>query len=89
MVESKLTIRHPAVAGTFYPSRAERLQAEVDRLLAEAKQADLPPVRALIAPHAGYRYSGPIAASAFRQLKACPTTAVAPSTSWDPPTTSS
>ena len=72
MVESTLTIRRPAVAGTFYPSRAERLQAEVDRLLAEAKLVDLAPVRALIAPHAGYRYSGSIAASAFRQLQACP-----------------
>ncbi len=72
MAESKLTIRHPAVAGTFYPCRAERLQAEVDRMLAEAKQVDLPPVQALIAPHAGYRYSGPIAASGFRQLQQLP-----------------
>ena len=72
MVENTLTIRRPAVAGTFYPSRAERLQAEVDRLLAEAKLVDLAPVRALIAPHAGYRYSGSIAASAFRQLQSLP-----------------
>ena len=72
MAENTLTIRRPAVAGTFYPSRPERLQIEVNRLLAEAQQADLPPVRALIAPHAGYRYSGPIAASAFRQLQSLP-----------------
>ena len=71
MDETKLT-RRPAVAGTFYPGRPERLQAEVDRLLAEAKEADLPPVRALIVPHAGYRYSGPIAANGFRQLQRLP-----------------
>ena len=37
MAESTLTIRRPAVAGTFYPSRPERLQIEVDRLLSEAQ----------------------------------------------------
>ncbi len=39
-------------------------------MLSQAQDAGLGPVRALIAPHAGYRYSGPIAASAFRQLQA-------------------
>lgn len=72
MSESTLSRRRPAVAGMFYPSRPERLQAEVNRLLAEAEPADLPAVRALIVPHAGYRYSGPIAASAFRQLGKLP-----------------
>ena len=43
MDESTLTIRHPAVAGTFYPGRPERLQIEVNRLLSESQQADLPP----------------------------------------------
>lgn len=64
--------RHPAVAGAFYPGHRERLQAEVNRLLAEAKDAGLPPVAALIVPHAGYRYSGPVAASGFRQLQGRP-----------------
>jgi MEMO1 family protein len=62
------TIRPPAVAGTFYPDRPEALRAEVEHLLSQAQNAGLEPVRAMIAPHAGYRYSGPIAASAFRQL---------------------
>lgn len=69
MIDSSPIIRRPAVAGTFYPSRPDRLRAEVDRLLAEATEANLPPVKALIAPHAGYRYSGPVAATAFRQLQ--------------------
>jgi MEMO1 family protein len=62
------TIRPPAVAGTFYSDRPEKLAAAVESLLGQAQDAGLGPVRALIAPHAGYRYSGPIAASAFRQL---------------------
>jgi hypothetical protein len=64
------TIRPPAVAGTFYSDRPEKLAAAVESLLGQAQDAGLAPVRALIAPHAGYRYSGPIAASAFRQLRA-------------------
>jgi len=63
-------IRPPAVAGTFYSDRPERLAAAVESLLGQAQDAGLGPLRALIAPHAGYRYSGPIAASAFRQLQA-------------------
>ncbi len=63
------TIRPPAVAGTFYSDRPERLAAAVENLLDQAHDAGLGPVRAVIAPHAGYRYSGPIAASAFRQLR--------------------
>ncbi len=62
------TIRPPAVAGTFYSDRPDKLAAAVESLLSQAQDAGLQSVRALIAPHAGYRYSGPIAASAFRQL---------------------
>lgn len=63
------TIRRPAVAGTFYPSQPARLRSEIGRLLAEAQEVGLPPLRGLITPHAGYRYSGPVAASGFRQLQ--------------------
>jgi len=59
-------VRPPAVAGAFYPARPEPLRDAVRRFLAEASP---PPVqgvvRALVAPHAGYIYSGPIAASAY------------------------
>ncbi len=65
---STTTVRPPAVAGMFYPGTAERLGEEVGDLLGQAHDAGLAAVRALIAPHAGYRYSGPIAASAYRQL---------------------
>jgi hypothetical protein len=60
-------IRKPAVAGTFYPAEPARLNRMIETFLAEAKAkgpgAERP--KALIAPHAGYIYSGPIAGSAF------------------------
>jgi len=61
-------IRAPAVAGMFYPSDPDALRGAVLRLLADAEREQHPPV-AMIAPHAGYMYSGPIAASAFAQLE--------------------
>jgi AmmeMemoRadiSam system protein B len=60
--------RPPAVAGTFYPRDPEKLAAAVDRLLAEAPTAAGACPKALIVPHAGYIYSGPIAASAFARV---------------------
>ena len=64
--------RKMAVAGLFYPSNPHTLQAQVDDLLAAANTPDpnlSASVRALVAPHAGYVYSGPIAASAYAHLK--------------------
>jgi len=63
-------IRQPAVAGLFYPADADSLRSVVRRYLAQAEAAsDVPsePAKALIVPHAGYQYSGPIAASAYVQ----------------------
>jgi hypothetical protein len=64
------TIRPPAVAGAFYPADRKRLEAEVRRHLAAAEQVELGfPLRALIVPHAGYVYSGPVAGTAYRLLE--------------------
>src|SRR5690606_29673683 len=63
-------VRRPAVAGFFYPADPRVLAQEVERLLAEAAAAPEPPPRAIIAPHAGYIYSGPVAASAYVRLRA-------------------
>jgi AmmeMemoRadiSam system protein B len=62
-------IRPPAVAGAFYPAQPARLRTMVRDFVAEAGggQAD-PPPKAIIAPHAGYIYSGPVAARAFAAL---------------------
>jgi AmmeMemoRadiSam system protein B len=62
-------IREPAVAGQFYPGNAAELHATVTALLAEAQDKDTPAPKALIVPHAGYQYSGPIAASAYSRLR--------------------
>jgi AmmeMemoRadiSam system protein B len=66
------TVRRPAVAGKFYPADPDQLEAQVQQYLNEAQAPeeclDLPLVKAIIAPHAGYSYSGPIAASAYVHL---------------------
>ncbi|MFN2279575.1 MAG: AmmeMemoRadiSam system protein B [Candidatus Promineifilaceae bacterium] len=62
-----VTRREAAVAGTFYPADAGKLATMVDGFLAGAQgNGSLP--KAVIAPHAGYIYSGPIAASAYSYL---------------------
>jgi len=60
--------RPPAVAGAFYPADPGRLRDQVERLLRGAAATSGPPPRALIAPHAGYEYSGPVAASGYALL---------------------
>jgi AmmeMemoRadiSam system protein B/AmmeMemoRadiSam system protein A len=52
----------------FYPAAASELRQQVDQLLGSAARKPGPPVKALIAPHAGYVYSGPVAASAYAQI---------------------
>lgn len=65
------TIRPAAVAGLFYPADATQLKQLVTTLLKEvAPTTGAPLPKALIAPHAGYLYSGPIAASAYATLRA-------------------
>ena len=61
-------VKPPNVAGMFYPGDGEALRREVDVYLERARAAG-PAPKAMIAPHAGYRYSGPIAASAYARLK--------------------
>lgn len=60
--------RHPAVAGSFYPVNPQQLHLMLDQFLNDAAtDANVP--KAIIAPHAGYIYSGPIAATAYARLK--------------------
>ncbi|MFH0953924.1 MAG: AmmeMemoRadiSam system protein B [Verrucomicrobiota bacterium] len=60
-------IRPPAVAGMFYPADPDELHQMVSGYLKEAEQTG-PAPKAVIVPHAGYVYSGPIAASAYARL---------------------
>jgi len=64
------SVRPPAVAGMFYPAAAPELTRDVGALLAQAEAAarGKPVPKAIIAPHAGYIYSGPIAATAYARL---------------------
>ena len=62
------SIRPPAVAGTFYPGDAAGLDSAVNGYLAGValgEAADRPVPKAVIAPHAGYVYSGALAAEAY------------------------
>ncbi len=68
----RTAVRPPAVAGTFYPGSAAELSRTVDALLAAhvaSPGAGRAP-KAIIAPHAGYIYSGPVAGAAFATLRA-------------------
>src|SRR5579864_8541636 len=63
-------LRHPAVAGRFYPGHPEELRAEVETYLSQAEGKGYFPVRAIgcIAPHAGYMYSGHVAGAVFARI---------------------
>jgi MEMO1 family protein len=65
-------IRYPSVAGLFYPADPKELGDQVRDYLAAASRPDpaQPAPKAIIAPHAGYVYSGPVAGSAYAQLAA-------------------
>lgn len=72
--QESLAVRPPAVAGTFYPDDPAALAGMVDSFLAAAKSRPKagtarPLPKAVIAPHAGYVYSGAVAGSAYAPLK--------------------
>ena len=62
-------IRPPAVAGSFYPADPDVLDDAVRRYLSDAVSDDGPDPVAVVAPHAGYVYSGPVAGSAYARVE--------------------
>ena len=62
-------VRQPAVSGQFYPGSADTLITAVDGYLAEAEKDNARVPKAIIAPHAGFNYSGPVAARAYIRLQ--------------------
>ena len=62
------TVRRAAVAGTFYPGTTDELETTVQSYLARAEAPSGPVPKAIIAPHAGYIYSGPVAAAAYARI---------------------
>lgn len=63
-----MKIREPAVAGSFYPSDKEELKSRLRNFVENCKLHDLPNLKGIVVPHAGYIYSGPIAGEGYRQL---------------------
>jgi AmmeMemoRadiSam system protein B len=63
-----MKIREAAVAGAFYPEDREELKSMIRRFVESAPLEDLNDLKALIAPHAGYIYSGPIAGYSYKQI---------------------
>lgn len=69
METNETTLRPPAVAGLFYPADPAQLHENVQAYLRASNAPDAEPnPKAIIAPHAGYVYSGPVAASAYARL---------------------
>ena len=68
-MNSTASIRQPAVAGAFYPNDPAELQLMINKMLAAASTTGAVP-KVIIAPHAGYVYSGPVAASVYKLLEA-------------------
>lgn len=68
-----MKIRPAAVSGQFYPGSAAALRAELGELFAPAGAPEAgPPPRGLVVPHAGYVFSGQVAAQTFAQVKGLP-----------------
>ncbi len=61
-------IRFPAVAGQFYPASPRELSSLIHRFIKENGEPEKVPVRACVVPHAGYIYSGHVAAAVFSRI---------------------
>jgi AmmeMemoRadiSam system protein B len=66
-------IRRSVIAGSWYPGQPDVLRRTLEGYLADAEKVELEgELKALISPHAGYAYSGPTAAYAYKQLEDSP-----------------
>jgi MEMO1 family protein len=63
------TLRRAAVAGSWYAGQATRLAADIDRYVADADVNPVPRLRAIVTPHAGLMYSGPVAAFSYKAAR--------------------
>jgi len=63
-----MRVKRSTLAGSWYPADPDELRQEVDGWLDESDGGEIEPL-AVVVPHAGYRYSGPIAAAAYRRLR--------------------
>jgi AmmeMemoRadiSam system protein B len=68
---ARLRARAPTVAGSFYPRSGKTLSQSVESLLSAFPVQQRSQPRGIIAPHAGYAYSGQVAAAAFARVRCC------------------
>ncbi|MEK0338086.1 MAG: AmmeMemoRadiSam system protein B, partial [Nitrosopumilus sp.] len=61
--------RHAAVAGAFYPANKEEIESMLNEFLKNVPNINIKEPKAIIVPHAGYIYSGQVAAYAYSLLK--------------------
>jgi len=70
MMTTSTSVRPSPIAGTWYSADSEQLRKTLDNYIEKADLPNLPgEIVALVAPHAGYRYSGPVAGHAFRAVR--------------------
>ncbi|MGW8178252.1 MAG: AmmeMemoRadiSam system protein B, partial [bacterium] len=70
MTNLEAEVREPAVAGMFYPKDPDELTATIDLLLRDARKIEISePLVAIVVPHAGYPFSGHVAAHAYTLLR--------------------
>ncbi len=68
-MSNNLKVRPPAVAGMFYPEKKISLDQEIAKVLEESREIDLQgEIIGMVVPHAGYMFSGGVAARAYRQI---------------------
>jgi AmmeMemoRadiSam system protein B len=66
---SRFSPRHPVVAGMFYPAQKEKLRSDIEEMFSGTESNPIDgEIYGLVVPHAGYVYSGYVAAEAFHQL---------------------
>ena len=63
------TIRRSTVAGSFYPADPGTLTSQIEGFLSKVMPVNISNIRTVISPHAGYIYSGQVAAYSFRQVQ--------------------
>ncbi len=63
-----MDIRMPVASGSFYPGDKKALNEQIEEFLNNAKNLNIDNIKALVAPHAGYIYSGQVAAYSYKQI---------------------
>jgi hypothetical protein len=70
LAANQQNVRQPGVAGSFYPADPKLLATMIDNMLAHASLPQInDPILAVVTPHAGYQYSGPVAAYTYAALR--------------------